>query len=83
MPKSKVRKTTAYTPPPKRSPKKQVSPPWLAPTMLGLFLLGVAWLVVFYITNGDIWGMRELGNWNVAVGIGFILGGFGLSTKWH
>ncbi len=38
MPKSRVRKTEVFTPPPKRSANKRVSPPWLAPTMVGFML---------------------------------------------
>ena len=40
MPKSRVRKKAAYTPPPTRSPKKRTSPPWVGPTMVVLFLVG-------------------------------------------
>ena len=43
MPKSKVRKKSVYTPPP-RSSKSQVSPPWLVPVMLGCLIGGLAWI---------------------------------------
>ncbi|MBX5447905.1 MAG: cell division protein CrgA, partial [Acidothermus cellulolyticus] len=43
MPKSRVRKTVDYIPPPTRSPKKRVSPPWLAPTMVACLIVGVIW----------------------------------------
>ncbi|MEL4505561.1 cell division protein CrgA [Luteococcus sp. H138] len=45
-------------------------------------LLGVAWLVVFYIAGDRIPGMRELGNWNVLVGMGLMMAAFGLATLW-
>ncbi|MGE5765188.1 MAG: cell division protein CrgA [Mycobacterium leprae] len=83
MPKSRIRRRAAYTPPPTRSRAKSVSPPWLAPLMVTMFLLGIAWLTVFYLTNGDVWGLRELGNWNLAVGFGFIMAGFAISTQWR
>ena len=83
MPKSRVRKKPVYTPPPTRSPKKKVSPPWVAPVMVALFLIGIAWLVTFYITGGDMPGLRALGNWSLLVGFGFIIGGFALSTQWR
>ena len=51
MPKSRVRKTEVFTPPPKRSANKRVSPPWLAPTMVGFMLVGVLWLVLGYISQ--------------------------------
>ncbi len=88
MPESKKRKKAAYTPPPPSSgPKKRrPSPRWLAPLMLALFGLGVLWLVVFYITEARFGGLpvaSELGNWNLMVGFGFIIAGFGLSTQWR
>ena len=82
MPKSRVRKKTAYTPPPTRSAKKRVSPPWVAPLMVGLFLVGIIWLILFYVSNNAI-PVRALGNWNLLVGFGFIVAGFGVSTQWR
>ena len=43
MPKSRVRSKAVYTPPP-RSTKAKVSPRWLAPTMVGCLLVGLAWI---------------------------------------
>ena len=83
MPKSRVRKKAAYIPPPTRSPKKRVSPPWVAPMMVGLFIIGIAWLVTFYISGGDMPGLRGLGNWSLLIGFGFIIGGFALATQWR
>jgi hypothetical protein len=83
VPKSRIRRKAAYTPPPGRSPAKSVSPRWVAPLMVTLFLLGIIWLTVFYLTNGAIWGMRDLGNWNLAIGFGFIMAGFAVSTQWR
>ena len=85
MPVSRKRKKAVYTPPPTAtSPKKRKpSPVWLAPLMLALFGIGVLWLVVFYITQGDMPFVSGLENWNLLVGFGFIIAGFGLSTQWR
>ena len=89
MPESKKRKKRVYNTPlvPGASAKKRgPSPIWLAPLMLVLFGLGIAWLVVFYLTNGAMLGLPlfgDLGNGNLLVGFGFIIGGFGLSTQWR
>jgi hypothetical protein len=82
VPKSRSRKKVDYTPPPTRSPSKRVSPPWVAPLMVGLFLVGIVWLVLFYVTNNDL-PVSALGNWNLLVGFGFIIAGFGVSTQWR
>lgn len=49
--------------------------------MLAFFLIGLAWIVLFYVTEGDL-PLKALGNWNIVVGFGFIAGGFGVSTQW-
>jgi hypothetical protein len=82
VPKSRVRKKSVYTPPP-RTAKAKFSPPWLAPAMLASLILGLAWIAVFYVTGGDIPGMRTIGDWNLVVGFGFIIFGVILSTKWR
>lgn len=84
MPESRRRKKPAqiYTPPPKRSPNKTPSPPWYGGLILALFGIGVVWLVLYYTTNGTL-PVSALNGWNVLVGFGFIIGGFGLSTRWR
>jgi hypothetical protein len=88
VPESKKRKKPATTSPrPAGAVKKRgPSPRWLAPLMLVLFGVGVLWLVVFYITEARFGGLpvaSDLGNWNLLVGFGFIIAGFGLSTQWR
>ena len=51
MPESKGREKRAYTPPPKPSKAKVGNPPWFVPVMLTLMVLGLIWVVVFYITS--------------------------------
>jgi Cell division protein CrgA len=82
VPKSRPRGKTAYTPPPTRSAKKHVSPPWVAPLMLGMFAIGIIWLVLFYVTGGNL-PIESLANWNLLIGFGFIIAGFGISTQWR
>lgn len=89
MPESKKRKkpSAPSTPAAKRTPqKKGPSPRWLAPLMCVLFLIGILWLVTFYVTSSTDDGMPvfdDLGNGNLLVGFSFILAGFGLSTQWR
>jgi hypothetical protein len=85
VPKSRVRKTEVYTPPPRRSAKKAASPPWVAPTMVGLMVLGVAWLVIGYLTQYDFPGMSALGGeaGNLVEGFALLVIGLGLATQWR
>ena len=83
MPKSRVRKKPVYTPPTTRSPKRKVSPPWLAPTMVGCFLVGLAWIALYYVTQANIPGLRTLGGWNLVCGFVLIVAGVVLATRWR
>ena len=53
--------------------------------MLGCFLLGLVWIIVYYFTsqNPNLPVIRELGNYNLLVGIGFMATGFVYATKWE
>lgn len=58
--------------------------PWVAPAMIGFLVVGLLWIVVFYLAGNDIGFMQSLGNlWNVAIGFGLIGIGFALSTRWR
>ena len=81
MPKSRVRKTTVYTPP-ARTTKAKVSPPWLLPAMLASLIIGLVWIVVFYVSQQS-WPIGSIGAWNLVVGFLFVIGGLGLATRWR
>jgi hypothetical protein len=85
VPESRVRKSkkAVYTPPPTRSAKRKVSPPWLAPTMVGCLVVGLAWIALYYVTQGDMIGLRTLGPWNLVGGFGLIVAGVVLATNWR
>lgn len=84
MPESKKRKKAVY---PSAAAgvrkKKGPSPVWLAPLMLSLFGIGIAWLVVYYVAAGNMPLIGGLGAGNLAIGFGFIVLGFALSTQWR
>jgi len=53
--------------------------------MLGSFLIGLVWIVVFYVTSqdADVPIITDLGNYNLLVGIGFMAVGFVFATRWE
>jgi len=53
--------------------------------MLGCFLIGLIWIVVFYFVgqSGPIPVMKDLDQYNLLVGIGFMAVGFTFATKWE
>jgi hypothetical protein len=81
VPKSRTRSKAVYTPPP-RTAKAKVSPRWLAPTMVAAFLVGLVWIIVFYVSS-ESWPVRAMGAWNLVVGFAFLVGGLSLATKWR
>lgn len=59
---------------------------WAAPMILLTGILGLIWLLLFYAFSGSSSSLpviSELGNWNMAVGMGFIIAAFGFATKWE
>lgn len=56
-------------------------PPWYMATMVGLMILGLLWLVVWYISEGLL-PLAAAGNWNVAIGFGVAMIGFLMTMKW-
>ncbi|WP_316522185.1 cell division protein CrgA [Kitasatospora brasiliensis] len=82
MPKSRLRKKSDYTPPTTAAAVKISSGRgWVAPLMLALFLIGLVWIVTYYVTSGS-YPVESWRNWNILVGFGFIAAGFGVSTQW-
>ena len=53
--------------------------------MLGCFLIGLVWIVLFYFIGQDssVPVMNDLGQYNLLVGIGFMAVGFTFATKWE
>lgn len=45
-------------------------------------LLGVLWLIVYYIAGNQIPGISNLGDWNILIGMGLMAAGFGVATLW-
>ena len=90
MPKSKVRKKSVYTPPegvlPARAGRARAaepSPRWYAPVMVALMLIGLLWIVVYYVAGDRIGVMVSLGAWNFLIGFGLMVAGLVMSMRWR
>lgn len=95
MPESKIRKEAAEKKKQarfealkeqRRDRERRVSAPgdrrWVPPTFIAVGLLGVLWLVVYYIAGHQIPFMSDLGGWNVLIGMGGMAAAFILATLW-
>ena len=88
MPKSKLRKKVQE----QHAHEEQIhvaegsplleSPSWLAPVMVANFLIGLFWIVVFYVSQ-TTYPIPGIGAWNIIIGFSFIGVGFSLATKWR
>jgi hypothetical protein len=88
MPKSKLRKKVQE----QHAHEEQIhvaegsplleSPSRHAPVMIANFLIGLFWIVVFYISQ-TLYPIPGIGAWNMIIGFSFIAVGFSLATKWR
>jgi hypothetical protein len=97
VPKSRVRKKKVYTPPPDVRPqavttvaaaRRRPSPIWLPITAVTLIVVGIAWLVVFYLTSGfadapALSFLFKIGYWNLGIGFGAMVAALFLLSKWR
>lgn len=88
MPKSKVRKKKAYTPPADKKTPVAVraegeTHPAYKGVMFGLMLLGLMWLVVNYLAAQEIPLLADLGNWNFAIGFALMITGLLMTMRWR
>ena len=57
-----------------------LNPQWLAPTGVTLLILGLAYLVTYYLSAGSL--PLPIGDWNIAVGFGVLMVGGGVFMFW-
>ncbi|MGC4808413.1 cell division protein CrgA [Micromonospora sp. DT233] len=87
MPKSQVRKKKVYTPPTDARPTataatRKPSPVWLPVTAVALIVAGIAWLVIYYLSE-QAYPVMAWGYWNLAVGFGAMVGSLVLLSRWR
>lgn len=60
------------------------NPVWFKPVMFGFMLLGLAWIVLYYITSSTLsLPVPALGQNNIFVGFGIMFVGFLMTTRWR
>ena len=55
---------------------------WVPWVFVPMALLGVLWLLLFYIAGTRIPLIKDLQNWNYLIGIGLIAASFFVATLW-
>jgi cell division protein CrgA len=82
MPESRKREKAAFTAPPEKAAPLGPSPRWYAPVMVGFLVLGLIWVVVYYLSQTK-YPVPDIGNWNLVAGFAILLVGFGMLTRWR
>ncbi|MGH8878333.1 MAG: cell division protein CrgA [Stackebrandtia sp.] len=87
MPKSRVRKKKVYTAPAELRPKTpesthQPSPTWVPVLAVILIVLGIGWLVTFYLTEGAF-PVAAWEYWNLAVGFAALIASLLVLSRWR
>lgn len=59
-----------------------MSPSWWAPTFVTLLVVGLLWLVIYYMTGAQ-YPIPKIGNWNLGIGLVFMLAGFVMTMRWR
>jgi hypothetical protein len=89
VPKSKVRKKPAASTRTPAASTRQLapSPTWYPIVMATVLLLGLAYMVVYYLTSSGtdphVPIMASLDAWNFAVGFGVMLLGLVMAVRWR
>jgi uncharacterized membrane protein len=82
MPESRIRRKSAYTAPTSSGGATKPNHRLFVPTMIALLVIGLAWIVTYYITKGD-YPVPGIDDWNLLAGFGILLVGFGMTTRWR
>jgi hypothetical protein len=58
------------------------NPVWFKPIMFGFMLVGLLWIIVFYVSETRF-PIADIGNFNILVGFGIMFVGFLMTTRWR
>jgi hypothetical protein len=83
VPESKPRKKTSSAVPASSSTQAyKPNPIWFKPVMFGLMIIGLLWIITFYISEGRL-PVQAWESWNIVAGFGIAIIGFLMTTRWR
>jgi hypothetical protein len=65
-----------------RAAQDTPNPVWFKPIMFGFMLLGLAWILTFYVSQG-LFPIPSVGALNIIIGFGLMFIGFLMTTRWR
>ena len=75
-------KTTSNDNNPSNPKNEAPNPVWFKPIMFGFMLLGLLWIITFYVSAGRL-PIDTIGAGNIVVGFGLMFVGFLMTTRWR
>ncbi|HKU30904.1 MULTISPECIES: cell division protein CrgA [Arthrobacter] len=82
MPESKPRKRTPRPNEATTTHQYKPNPVWYKPVMFGLMIIGLLWIITYYITSGQL-PIPAWQSWNIVAGFGVAIVGFLMTTRWR
>lgn len=64
------------------APDADPTPVWYQVIMFGLIVIGLAWLILWYLLDFS-YPIPGIGYWNVGIGIGLMMIGLLMTTRWR
>lgn len=58
------------------------NPVWFKPVMISFMLIGLVWVIVFYL-SGQAFPIPGIQGWNLVIGFGIAFIGFLMTTRWR
>jgi hypothetical protein len=65
-----------------RAAQDTPNPIWFKPIMFGFMLLGLAWILTYYVSQG-LFPIPSVGALNIIIGFGLMFIGFLMTTRWR
>lgn len=75
-------RTKSESPVEVRSGEQGPNPVWFKPVMFGFMLIGLVWIIVFYVSNQAV-PIPGIGSLNILIGFGIMFIGFLMTTRWR
>lgn len=61
--------------------EEETTPRWFVMTMISMFLFGLLWLVVWYVSSGAL-PIPPIGGWNIVIAFGVMMVGLIMAMRW-
>jgi hypothetical protein len=67
---------------PVRNTNAAPNPVWFKPIMFGFMLVGLVWILTYYVSAG-LFPIATIGAVNIVIGFGLMFVGFLMTTRWR